>query len=95
MLATPGVVAGGLQMPAWIGANPHLGIGGRHREGVEAFDCVGVGDALTGRVEIGEFSAQFPAGDARLGVIDIMQVRWQSIGHDKRPGQGVTGRYSH
>ncbi|MNQ72160.1 hypothetical protein D3C85_868570 [compost metagenome] len=95
LFATPGIPAGGLQVPAWIGADPHLGIGGWHRECVEAFDCLRVGDALASRVEIGEFSPQFPAGDARLGVIDIMQVRRQCIGHDRRPGRGITGRYSH
>ncbi|MNC79192.1 hypothetical protein D3C75_1316050 [compost metagenome] len=80
-------------MPAWIGTDPYIGVGWRHRQRVEALDLIRVGHALPCRVEIAELAPQFFTGDAGLSVIDIMQVRRQYIGHGESPCAGVSGRY--
>ncbi|MNR34656.1 hypothetical protein D3C85_1524460 [compost metagenome] len=95
LLASAGIPAGGLQMPTWIGADPYIGVGRRHRQRVEALDLIRVGHALPCRVEIAELAPQFFTGDAGLSVIDIVQVGRQYIGHGESPCGGVSGRYCH
>ncbi|MNF74345.1 hypothetical protein D3C84_563750 [compost metagenome] len=95
LLAAAGVAAGGLQVTARIGANPHVGVGRWHREGIDAPDFLGGGDTLTRRIEVAEFTAQLSAGDSGQGVIDVVQVGRQRIGHGDCPWQGIRGRYSH
>ncbi|MNN59052.1 hypothetical protein D3C81_1741400 [compost metagenome] len=57
LLAPAGVAAGGLQVAARVGADPHVGVGRWDRQGIDALDLLRVDDALARGLEIAEFAA--------------------------------------
>lgn len=92
LLAPPRIAAGGLQMAVGIGADPHVGVGGRDCQRVDARHVRGVADALALRIEVSELAAQLAAGDAGGAVVDVMQAGGEGwgVGHGERP-VGIRG----
>jgi hypothetical protein len=88
LLAAARIAPGGLQMALGVGADPHVGIGRRDGEGVDPLDFVGVGQALAVAVEILEPAPQFAAAQARLAVINVVQVTGQ-VGRHGGVGHGA------
>ena len=74
LLASAGIAAGCLQMAVGEWADPHVGIGGRHCQGIDPGHLSLVADALALAVEIAELATQLAAADARHAVVDIAQV---------------------
>jgi hypothetical protein len=82
LLAPTCIAAGGLQMALAVGANPHVGVGRRDHQRIDTLDLVLVADTLAVGVEIGKFAAQDLAAEARLAVIDVVQIFGQIFAVD-------------
>ncbi len=73
LLAAPGVATGRLQMAVRVRTDPHIGIGRRDRQLVDARDDGGIADALAARIEVDEAAALAPPRVAGPRVVDIAQ----------------------
>jgi hypothetical protein len=94
LLAAPRIAAGGLQMTAWIGADPHLGVGGRDRQAPDAVELCGVADRAARGAQIHEaFAAPHP-GPAGCVVLRINEFCWHRASVLLPRGRGVgAGRF--
>nr|GFB47739.1 hypothetical protein [Tanacetum cinerariifolium] len=82
LLAPTCIAAGGLQVALAVSADPHVGVGRRDHQRIDALDLVLVADTLAVGVEIGKFAAQDLAAEARLAVIDVVQIFGQIFAVD-------------
>ena len=73
-LARTRVAAGRLQVHERIGTDPYIGVSGRNGERVDASDFLRIANTAALRVEIREMSANEPAPDPGLRIVDIMQA---------------------
>jgi len=74
LLAPPRVAAGRLQVTARIAADPHLGVGRRHRQRADARQLCGVADPCAVGIEVDEARPAAPAADTGRVVAHVDQA---------------------
>ncbi|MNZ28836.1 hypothetical protein D3C78_460760 [compost metagenome] len=90
LLAPASVASGGLQVTLRVSADPHVGIGRRHGQGLDTLQGDWVADALAIGIDINKACARFFTAQARLVVVNIVQASGQgSIGHGAGPVTGL------
>ncbi len=74
LLAPARIAAGGLDVAVRIGADPHVGVGGRDGQGADAVDGGGVPHRLAVRPDVVEAQLGGDAADARIVIGDVGQA---------------------